>query len=280
MTAPAVAALLAPAATSTNVVDVHGARAAVERAEAATWWHRFFQRFRPSCVFAGSFETTYGELLPKSLATVVREIPASCALSVQRDATFLDIGSGFGAVPLFVSLATGVRSVGVEVDGCRHEIAQRRLHTLASDPPATMPPPAGRGGNLSYLHGDVRALGLRNATVVHMHSTCFSETLMRDVMALVKQAGPQVRCILDSGNLQVQPLLGAWGMPVHVAQTPLSWAPTVGMPLYYYVRADLAEARKLRPVAANLRERMRDEASHTLRLETGSIGDAWSLGGR
>jgi len=224
-------------------VDFQAARAAVERAERATQWHTLFEHFRPSCYFA-KHEQTYGELMTKSMATVLHELPAVCALSAEQDAAFLDVGSGRGLFPLFVHVATGVRAVGVEVNRCRHEIAQHRQRAVRDVLPS----------NLSYVEADVRRVGLQNATTVYMHSTCFSPRLVQEVVQLVKQAGPRVRCILDSGRIDVQPALAEWGVPVHAVMTRLTWAPTAGTPLYYYVRKDLADAHRMHAIGAEVRK--------------------------
>ena len=239
-------------------LNISAAHAAIQRAERATKWHQYFQNFRPSCLFGGgALERTNGELTTLGMAQVLREMPAVCAFSAKH-AVFLDLGSGNGQVPLFINVASGIRAVGVEIDGCRHDIAQRRADAVDD---------MLRGGRVTYMHADVRAIGLLNATTVHMHSTLFSSALKRDVMQLVQRAGARLRCILDSGNFDVQAEIGEWGVPVHVVEAPLSWTPRVGMPLYFYVRKELAAAHHLRPVAKNMREALKIQVEHELALQ-------------
>ena len=56
----------------------------------------------------------------------------------------------------------------------------------------------------------------------------------------------------------------AWGVPVHVAQTPLTWV-RGGVPLYYYVRHGLEGAAKA--VDARTRRTFRERARAHLYLE-------------
>lgn len=87
----------------------------------------------------------------------------------------------------------------------------------------------------------------------------------RSIVQLASRAGSRVRCILDGGRNDVQPHLAAWGVPVHVALVPLTWAPTSGVPTYFYVR------RGLVPPSAELTEStratFRERAKYSMEMD-------------
>ena len=149
-----------------------------------------------------------GSLGAVGMANLVRHMPAACG-ELTPSSVFVDVGSATGEVPLFVSAASGARSIGIEVDGCRHATAIRRTLSsaaqnapllcvvpLPSDPPAScvMCRPVRRAGHaavrdalpggLEYVQGDVRQLGqlalarlrLRKTWVVPWASWCTFST--------------------------------------------------------------------------------------------------------
>ena len=168
------------------------------RAETSTRLHEFLDNFRPTC-FGGGDEQTYGGITLDGMETLISRMPHQCALR-QRDSVFMDIGSGFGQLPLFVRAATGVTSVGIETNVCRHEVATLRHSAVRSAVPS----------GLSYLHADVRTVGLLNATHIFMHSTCFGNALTKEILALAARKDSRVRCILDAGHDDISPLVAQW----------------------------------------------------------------------
>ena len=187
-----------------------------------------------------------GSLSVNGMANLLRHMPAACELT--PSSVFLDLGSATGAVPLFVRAATGVHSIGIEIDRCRHWSALRRYGEVRGELPS----------GLEYVNADVRATGLRNATHLFMHSTCFGASLTRAIVALADKA--RVRCIIDGGKADVRPELEAWGVPVAVAKSSFSWARGGSVPLYYYARRGLPGAEQRLAIDAKTRELWRERA--------------------
>jgi SAM-dependent methyltransferase len=164
---------------------------------------------------SGEPGTCYGEIAPAGMASLLRAMPEQCALTDRS--VFLDVGSGEGRLPLFVRLSTHVRaSIGIELVGCRH----RRAKLLQQK--AERHGGAGMRGGLEYHHGDVRKLGLKNATHLFMHSTCWPEPLVKHVTRRAKAEG--VECIIDYGRLG-NAQLKEFGPAVHAVHAPATWMP-------------------------------------------------------
>jgi len=108
----------------------------------------------------------YGELTSAGVRQLIR------ATRLSADDVFVDLGSGVGKVVLQVALAvSGVRCIGIEIDGARHASAceaLRRAEALGVLEP----------GRCAFRHGDIRRADLGNATVFFAHSTCFSAPML------------------------------------------------------------------------------------------------------
>jgi len=203
-------------------MDLLHARAVLDNATHASRRFELWQHLWPSCLVGNNGEHSMGEVHPSSLAMLVRRMPAVCRLQ-PKSSVFVDVGSGHGQVPLFVRAAMGVRSIGIEVNRCRHAVAERRHESVRDVVPS----------GLLYFNDDVRTMDLSNATHLYMHSTCFSAGLVSAILDRATDAG--VRCILDGGHGELRPALEHWGVPVAEAPTFYSWT-RAEVPLFYYVR--------------------------------------------
>jgi len=106
--------------------------------------------------------------------TPARHILALVAAgAISEGDVVLDLGSGLGHVPLLVSLCTGARSVGVELElsyvACARQCAQAL--NLSS---------------VSFLEGDARDVDLSSGTVFYLY-TPFTGSILRAVMSLLRK---------------------------------------------------------------------------------------------
>ena len=84
---------------------------------------------------------------------------------------------------------------------------------------------AAGGGHLTYLHGNVLELGLRNATHLFMHSTCFRLPLIQSILQLAASSST-VGCILKYGEMdhgERHDAFAKWGPMVHRVAAPGTW---------------------------------------------------------
>lgn len=89
-------------------------------------------------------------------------------LPMGPDDVFVDLGSGLGHVPMLVSICTGVRSVGVEIEPAYVDAAGRAAEALEL-----------RG--VTFVEADARDLSLDDGTVFFMY-TPFTGAMLRTVL--------------------------------------------------------------------------------------------------
>jgi tRNA1(Val) A37 N6-methylase TrmN6 len=94
------------------------------------------------------------------------------AASIAEDEVFVDLGSGLGHVPLLVSLLTGARSVGVEIEAAYVASARACAESL-------------RCSRVSFLEQDVREADLSRGTIVYLY-TPFSGSMLADVLGALQ----------------------------------------------------------------------------------------------
>ena len=122
-------------------------------------------------VLATRSAPTYGELMPSATARLVE------ALKLDADDSFYDLGSGVGKVVLQVAMTVPVqRSIGIELVGTRHRIAQRMLAQL--EPTGLL-----RASECRFRRSDFMRARLTGATVIYTCSTAFSEEFMEELAA-------------------------------------------------------------------------------------------------
>jgi Histone methylation protein DOT1 len=88
----------------------------------------------------------------------------------------IDLGSGLGHVPLLVSICTGARSIGIELEAAYIDCAQRSAQALSLN-------------NVTFIQQDARAADLSRGTVFYLY-TPFSGTVLRATLdSLRREAG-------------------------------------------------------------------------------------------
>lgn len=92
----------------------------------------------------------------------------------------IDLGSGLGQVPLLVSICTGAKCVGIEVEPTYVDCARKSAQVLGLL-------------NVTFIEGDVRSVDLSGGTIFYLY-TPFSGTILRDVLtALRREATREIR---------------------------------------------------------------------------------------
>jgi hypothetical protein len=86
---------------------------------------------------------------------------------------FIDLGSGMGKVALLVSICTGAKSIGIELDGAYVECARQCAKGLNLN-------------NAIFLHQDARTAVLSKGTVFYLY-TPFTGSILRTVLVRLQQ---------------------------------------------------------------------------------------------
>ena len=92
---------------------------------------------------------------------------------LSEDDVFVDLGSGLGHVPLLVSMLTGVRSVGVEVQAAYVDSAQECAQCL-------------RLSCVQFIAADARGADLSSGTVFYLY-TPFKGSILKDVLSMLRR---------------------------------------------------------------------------------------------
>jgi Histone methylation protein DOT1 len=105
--------------------------------------------------------------------TPVRHILQRIAANVlSEDDIFVDLGSGLGHVPLLVSMLTGVRSLGIEVQPDLVASAQECAQSLHLN-------------RVRFISEDARAADLSTGTVFYLYSP-FKGSILTDVLSTLR----------------------------------------------------------------------------------------------
>jgi precorrin-6B methylase 2 len=91
---------------------------------------------------------------------------------LSEDDVFVDLGSGLGHVPLLVSMLTGVRSVGIEVQAAYVDSAQKCGRSLCLN-------------SVQFVAADARAADLSSGTVFYLY-TPFKGSILADVLSMLR----------------------------------------------------------------------------------------------
>jgi hypothetical protein len=106
--------------------------------------------------------------------TPVRHILQLIAANVlSEDDIFVDLGSGLGHVPLLVSMLTGVRSLGIEVQPDHVASAQECARSLHLN-------------RVRFISEDARAADLASGTVFYLYSP-FKGSILTDVLSTLRK---------------------------------------------------------------------------------------------
>jgi hypothetical protein len=87
--------------------------------------------------------------------------------------TLVDLGSGLGHVPLLVSICTGIRTIGIELDPACINPARRSAQSLHLD-------------NVTFLQQDAREADLSTATIFYLY-TPFTGAILRTVLDALRR---------------------------------------------------------------------------------------------
>lgn len=181
---------------------------------------------------------------------------------LDANSTFYDIGSGLGRLAWFVRLSAPelARVVGVERNRCRHERALGMLDAALDDSLRDSLAAEGSDtadtvgslrytvaiaesiGNLSFVHDDIRSVGLPDATHAFMTPVCFSRTLLRDIVALASRAAaPRLRCLISFGQPlpagEARSLAEGAGLKLRRAEPLAATFQAAGANAFYYTAA-------------------------------------------
>lgn len=187
-----------------------------------------------SCPFSiAASEQCYGEVTEEGYEMMLQNMPppgSPCALT--PDSEFLDIGSGYGRLAMYVRMRSNIsRVTGVEINHCRHKKAVRgraKIDKLAG--PELL-------RDLELIFGDVRALSLGSATHIFMSIQCWGSELIEKIISHLVPRAPHMRCMIFSASSAKFVLAGAngsnmnlvdrWGeLSNAIVGVPTSWTPT------------------------------------------------------
>lgn len=163
---------------------------------------------------------TYGEIKPESLTTLLQE------LGITKDDVLYDLGSGTGKVVVQSCLEFPFKKVvGIELCQNRHEKATHALGQLKQ-----------RGfikkkHSIHFIQGDIVETPCKDATVIFMCSTCFSDELMTKLAEKISQLKKGTRVI----TLKRLPNPKKYKLAfVREYRLAMSWSTPEGSPVYVY----------------------------------------------
>jgi hypothetical protein len=97
--------------------------------------------------------------------------------TIRPDDVFIDIGSGLGHVPLLVTMLTGARSIGIELEPVYVAMAQQCANDL-------------RLHSAHFVQADARTADLSQGTFFYLY-TPFTGALLADVLERIHQQAMQ-----------------------------------------------------------------------------------------
>jgi hypothetical protein len=152
-----------------------------------------------SCPFK-AHEECYGEVTEDGYEQILQGMPprgAACALT--PDSNFVDIGSGYGRLAMYIRLRTNISSVtGFELNACRHRAAVKGRAKIEKAHKE-------RSGlrlldGLRLVQGDVRSHHLGRATHIFMSVQCWGPELISTIVASLVPMAPNMRCMIFSAT--------------------------------------------------------------------------------
>jgi hypothetical protein len=112
------------------------------------------------------------EMVPYQPTPVRHILHLIAACQLAEEAVFVDIGSGLGHVPLLVSMLTGVRSLGIEVQAAYVARAQECAQSLGLR-------------RVRFIPQDARDADLSSGTVFYLYSP-FSGSILAHVLRMLR----------------------------------------------------------------------------------------------
>ena len=113
------------------------------------------------------------EMVPYQPTPVRHILHLIAAGAVAEDDVFVDLGSGLGHVPLLVSMLTGARSVGVEVEAAYVASARKCAESLGL-------------GCVDFIAQDARDADLSRGTVFYLYSP-FKGSMLDEVLSALRR---------------------------------------------------------------------------------------------
>jgi Histone methylation protein DOT1 len=115
------------------------------------------------------------EMVPYQPTPVRHILDLIAANVLSKGDILVDLGSGLGHVPLMVSLLTGIRSVGIEVQAVYVDSAQECAQSLHL-------------GRVRFVAKDARAADLSDGTLFYLYSP-FNGSILTDVLSALRREG-------------------------------------------------------------------------------------------
>ena len=112
------------------------------------------------------------EMVPYQPTPVRHILQLIAATALGADDVFVDLGSGLGHVPLLVSMVTGARSLGIEVQAAYVASARECAQSL-------------RLSRLRFIPQDAREADLSSGTVFYLYSP-FNGSILTDVLSALR----------------------------------------------------------------------------------------------
>lgn len=122
-------------------------------------------------------------------------------LPMSADDVFVDIGSGLGHVPMLVSICTGVRSIGVEIEPAYVAAARSAAETLELR-------------DVTFIEADAREASLDGGTVFFMYTPFTGAMLHRVLDRLHEQARRREIRVCAFGPFVPTVAAESWLMPM------------------------------------------------------------------
>ena len=113
------------------------------------------------------------EMVPYQPTPVRHVLHLIATAAVAEDDVFVDLGSGLGHVPLLVSMMTGARSLGVEIEAAYVASARRCAESL-------------RLSHVQFIAQDARDADLSRGTVFYLYSP-FKGSILDEVLSALRR---------------------------------------------------------------------------------------------
>lgn len=160
----------------------------------------------------------YGEITCKGAAQLLED------LKLTHEDIFYDLGSGVGKFAVQVYLTTPVKaSIGIELSPTRFNQAQqarndlKRMKLIHHD------------RKLKFFEGNIETISYKDATLIFLASTCFTDELMNKMIEKLKNGKKNIRIL----TLKKFPQQDAFNLTKEY-HIEMSWAESTPVYLYQF----------------------------------------------
>ncbi|MFA6066398.1 MAG: hypothetical protein WC707_04440 [Candidatus Babeliaceae bacterium] len=161
---------------------------------------------------------TYGEITYEAAQELLED------LKLASYDIFYDLGSGIGKLAVQVALTTPAKKiVGVELSTTRHNTARKIAKQIKKDHKLS------KYKKIAFENKNITEVSLKDATVIFMCSTCFSQELMQKIMRVLAHHKKGLRVV----TLQKLPKNDLFIL-VKEYRLPMTWSPN--SPVYLYCK--------------------------------------------